>query len=92
MLVLLLRSAGRQCCLIRQAWAEDWIDNILPEDLTMLNSLKQTGEVEETSNDIVVRIELPGMDKAQARFGNGVLTVRLPKNGGGDGAKSIRVT
>ena len=102
------------------------------------------GELEETANDVVVKVELPGMDKddcqitiegnmlhlsgekrferethdstyhvmeraygsfqrsiplprnvnidkAQASFKNGVLTVRLPKEGGGD-VKSIPVS
>jgi HSP20 family protein len=103
------------------------------------------GEVEETERDIMVRLELPGMekedcgisiegnvlrisgekrferetidstyhvmeraygafqrsiplprnvdiDKAEASYKNGVLTVRLPKTGGGDRAKNIPVS
>jgi HSP20 family protein len=102
------------------------------------------GEVEETPRDIIVRLEIPGMDKedcnitiegnmlhlsgekriereahdstyhvmeraygafqrsiplprnvnidkAEARYSNGVLTVRLPKEGGGNSAKSVQV-
>jgi HSP20 family molecular chaperone IbpA len=40
---------------------------------------------------VVVRVELPGMDKAEASFRNGVLTVRLPK-GASDKARAIQVS
>jgi len=103
------------------------------------------GELEETARDVVVRVEVPGMDKqdcqitiegnvlhlsgekrferethdstyhvmeraygafqrsiplprnvnidkAEASYKNGVLTVRLPKEGSGEGPKSIQVS
>jgi HSP20 family molecular chaperone IbpA len=66
----------------------------------MLNSLKQTDknigrEIRPAWENLSEgSIPLPGnvnLDKAQASFKNGVLTVRWPKEGR-DNAKSIRVS